>query len=152
VLTLANLAQIVNVLHATVMTQGAAVWVTPTYYVFQLHKPHIGAQALPVHVEQGGSLPDGSSAISATASHNGDQIAVTLVNRHFDQPGQVELSVGNSASQAAGQILAASSPRDMNSADDPQRVTLAALKVQSNGDKLRIDMPPHSVATVQFAL
>jgi len=38
ILTLANLAQVVNVLHAPVMTEGAAMWVTPTYYAFQLHQ------------------------------------------------------------------------------------------------------------------
>ena len=87
---MANLAQIVNVLHASVMTQGAAMWVTPTFYAFQLHKPHIGAEALPTHVEHGDSLPDGSSAISATASRRNGRIAMTITNRHYDQSGDVK--------------------------------------------------------------
>lgn len=151
ILSMANLAQIVNVLHATVMTQGAAMWVTPTYYVFQLHKPHIGAEALPVHVEHGDSLPDGSSAISATASRLDGRVAVTITNRHFNQPGNVEIAVG-STSQPTGQILTADSPRDMNSADNPDRVKTRALPVSvDSGNVLRVELPPHSVATIQFA-
>ena len=61
VLTLANLAQIVNVLHAPVMTDGAAIWLTPTYYALQLHAAHLGATALPVEVTQGASLPGSES-------------------------------------------------------------------------------------------
>ena len=48
VLTLANLAQVVNVLQAPVMTDGARMWLTPTYHALRMHTPHIGATALPV--------------------------------------------------------------------------------------------------------
>jgi alpha-N-arabinofuranosidase len=151
ILSMANLAQIVNVLHAPVMTQGAAMWVTPTYYVFQLHKPHIGAEALPVHVENGTSLPDGSSAISATASRHDGRFAVTLINRHFDQPAQVQISLSGNLSQPTGQILSASSPREINSADNPDRVKLATLPVNvASGGVIQVELPPHSVATIQF--
>ena len=50
VLTLANLAQIVNVLQAVVMTEGPRFWRTPTYHALRLHAPHLGATALPVVV------------------------------------------------------------------------------------------------------
>ena len=61
VLTLANLAQVVNVLQAPVMTDGARMWLTPTYHALRMHTPHIGATALPVDIAHGDSLPDGSA-------------------------------------------------------------------------------------------
>jgi len=127
------------------------MWVTPTYYVFQLHKPHIGAEALPVHVEHGISLADGSSAISATASRRDGRFAVTLTNRHFNQPAEVQIAFSGNASQLTGQILSASSPREMNSAADPNHVKLEALPVSvDSGGVMHVELPPHSVAAIQF--
>ncbi len=82
VLTLANLAQVVNVLQAVVMTQGAEMWRTPTYHALRLHAPHLGATALQVEVGHSLSLPDGSSAVSATASRTDSSLAITVINRH----------------------------------------------------------------------
>ncbi|HEU5090949.1 MAG TPA: alpha-L-arabinofuranosidase C-terminal domain-containing protein, partial [Roseiflexaceae bacterium] len=60
VLSLANLAQIVNVLQSVAMTDGATIWLTPTYHVLRMHTPHLGATALPVDVNSA-TLPDGSA-------------------------------------------------------------------------------------------
>jgi alpha-N-arabinofuranosidase len=150
VLTMANLAQVVNVIHATMMTRGADMWLTPTYFVFQMHKPHIGAQALPVQVEHGASLPDGSSTVSATASQRDGQIAVTLTNRHYSQGAQVRLSPANSAA-VSGQLLTASSPREQNSASDPERIKLQPLSLDTYPEGTVIELPPHSIATIVFS-
>ena len=50
VLSLANLAQIVNVLQSVAMTEGNRMWLTPTYHVLRMHTPHLGATALPVEI------------------------------------------------------------------------------------------------------
>ena len=147
VLTLANLAQIVNVLQAPVMTEGNRMWVTPTYHALRLHIPHIGATALPVDAEHGSTLPDGTPAVSATASHKDGQQAITLINRHHDQSASVRL-VGGSTAQATGQLLTASSPREVNSVDQPDRVAPTTLAVDRDGDSYRVELPPHSLATV----
>ncbi len=152
VLSLANLAQIVNVLHAPIMTEGALMWVTPTYYALQLHIPHIGAQALPVDVKQGVSMLGGeSNVVTGTASTNQAGTAVTLVNRHYDQPASVTLTASGSRVNQA-QILTGDSPRALNSATDPNNVKLSPLQVTSDGvGRWRIELPPHSMATIQFS-
>ncbi len=153
VLTLANLAQIVNVLHAPVMTDGAAMWLTPTYYALQLHSAHLGATALPVEVTQGAALPGSeTSAISATASLNADGTTLTVTNRHYDQSAAVRLSAANTRSVRSAQLLAADNPRAVNSAQQPDQVKLAVLNVGADGvGQWRLELPPHSVATLQFA-
>jgi alpha-N-arabinofuranosidase len=148
-LTLANLAQVVNVLHAPVMTDGARMWLTPTYHALRMHTPHIGATALPVDIAHGDSLPDGSSAVSATASCTDDAVAVTLINRHYQNPAGVRLVGAGMPERAAGQLLSADSPRACNSAGAPDRVAPTALAVQRDGrDGWLIELPPHSMATV----
>ena len=149
VLSLANLAQVVNVLQAVVMTDGPRIWLTPTYHVLRLHAPHIGATALPVTVGQTASLPDGSTAVSGTASRTDDGLAVTLVNRHYTREASVRIVCAGGWGQASGQLLAAESPRAVNSIDRPDAVAPAPLKVHSDGPAgWHVDLPPHSLATL----
>jgi alpha-N-arabinofuranosidase len=153
VLTLANLAQIVNVLHAPVMTDGAAMWLTPTYYALQLHKPHLGATALPVDVTHGAALPGGeSNSVSATASVSGNTTTVTVTNRHYSEAATVTLAVPQTTASGFASVLASDSPRAVNSASQPDAVKLAPLSVVSLGaGNWQVSLPPHSMATIQFA-
>lgn len=149
VLSMANLAQIVNVLHAPVMTEGGAMWVTPTYHVLRMHTPHIGAQALPVEHAAGHALPDGSPAVTATASRSADGAAITVVNRHYNQSASVRIAGLGQWQQASGELLAADDPRAQNNAQAPQAVAPTALAVQAVEPGVwQIDLPAHSMATV----
>jgi alpha-N-arabinofuranosidase len=151
VLSMANLAQVVNVIHAPVMTSGANMWLTPTYFVFQLHKPHLGAGALDVRVEQGLRLADGTSAVTATASKGANGVAVTLINQHFDQPAQVTLCLDGYQS-VTGSLLTADSPRAQNTADQPNQVGLTGWSAaQDKPGQWRIELPAHSVGTLAFS-
>jgi alpha-N-arabinofuranosidase len=157
VMTLANLAQIVNVLQAPIMTEGAAMWLTPTYYALQLHTPHIGATALTVETSQGTSIPNGqfnvsSSAVSATASSSERGTAVTLINRHFDQAASVTLVTSGVNKVVKARILAGDSPRAQNSIEKPDNIQLADLSVSADGsNQWRIELPACSMATIEFA-
>ncbi len=155
VLTLANLAQIVNVIHAPVMTEGDSIWLTPTYYVFQLHKPHLSATALPVNIEQSTSIPGGqnsgdTSAVTATASRNANGSTVTLTNRHFSQEATVTLDFAAITQVRKASILSGDSPAAQNSVSDPERIKLSDLVVSADGNQWRIELPAHSVATIEF--
>ncbi len=157
VLALANLAQIVNVLHAPVMTEQAQMWLTPTYHLLHMHKPHIGAQALPVAVDGGASLPAGGPSVSATASTKGDRIALTIINRHLTQPAEIRIAAFAAlaeragATQATGTLLASASPADGNSAAAPEAVSPVALVVSADGSGWRVELPAHSVGTIVLA-
>jgi alpha-N-arabinofuranosidase len=154
VLSMANLAQIVNILHAPVMTAGAAIWLTPTNYVLQMHAPHLGATALPVRVLSGAAQPGGAntiSAVTATASASASGTAITLINRHFDEPASVTLDAPGTTRVAAAHLLSADSPRAGNNASQPDAVQPTLLAVQADGsERWRLELPPHSVATVQL--
>ncbi|MBN8619760.1 MAG: alpha-N-arabinofuranosidase [Anaerolineae bacterium] len=153
ILTLANLAQIVNVLHAPVMTDGASIWLTPTYYVLQLHKPHIGATALPVEITHGYTQPAANTdinVVSATASVRDGQTAVTLINRHHDQPASVTLIASQSQIESA-YIISGDRPNSTNDLNNPIRIQSANLQVNPDGvNQWRIELSPHSIATLQF--
>ncbi len=148
VLSLANLAQIVNVLQSVVNTQGAQIYLTPTYHALRLHAPHMGATALPVEVASGLALPGGGPAVSATASRSADGLAVTLVNRHYSAGASVRLVCAAAPEVARGELLAADSPAAANSVAAPERVAPTALAVARDGDGWRVELPPHAMATI----
>jgi alpha-L-arabinofuranosidase len=153
VLSMANLAQIVNVLHAPVMTgpDGGQMWVTPTYHALRLHTPHIGATALHIVVDGGATVPGGGTAVSGTASTDGTGIAVTIINRHLTEGATVALSGLGNVAFAEGHLLTAASPREQNSPDDPNRVAPVPLSVSGNrSDGWRVQLPPHALATLRY--
>jgi alpha-N-arabinofuranosidase len=151
VLTMANLAQIVNVLQAVVMTQGRRFWRTPTHHALRLHRPHLGATALPVVIDAGDSLPDGSPALSATASRSADGLAVTLINRHRHQGAEVCLDGDLGFETATAKVLTASCPAAANSAENPDNVAPGPLELHAEGHHMwRFDLPAHSMATVRL--
>ena len=43
---MANIAQLINVLQAVLLVDGEKIVKTPTYHVFDLYRPHKGAQAI----------------------------------------------------------------------------------------------------------
>jgi alpha-N-arabinofuranosidase len=150
VLSLANLAQIVNVLQSVVNTDGERMWLTPTYHVLKLHTAHIGAQALPVEISQGDSLPDGTSAVTATASTNGNGTAITFINRHYTNESTVRFKLAGSTT--SGRLLAAPQANTANTAADPDAVHPINLTVSRDGtDGWCVELPPHSMATVVIA-
>ncbi len=151
VLSMANIAQIVNVLQSVAMTDGAKMWLTPTYHVFRMHAPHIGAEALPVDVGGGATLPGGGVAVSATASRSGHDYAVSVTNRHYSEAATVTIAAPFAGAQATAEILTADTPSASNSPDAPDNVAPRSLDVVSDGAGFRIALPPHSIATITFA-
>jgi alpha-N-arabinofuranosidase len=142
VLSMANLAQIVNVLQAPVMTDGAHTWRTPTYHVFNLHAPHVGATALAVDAA-------GDGTVSATASRADRGIAITLINQHRHQAAEVRIAGLPVSNGPTGKILTAETPAVGNDATTPDRIVPVPLTVNRDGtDGWRVNLPPHSVATV----
>jgi alpha-L-arabinofuranosidase len=74
---------------------------------------------------------------------------VTVINRHLDQAASVGIRAGEFTGAAQGQLLTADTPWAGNSADAPDRVAPVALSVAGDGPgALRIELPPHAVATI----
>jgi len=137
-LSMCNLAQIVNVLHAPIRTEGDKMWLTPTYHVLRLHTPHVGATALPVSIE-GPTLPDGKPAVSATATIREGKVAITVMNRHYRDAATIQLPIDGEV-----QILTSDNANDQNGPDFPDRVR---IQKKTLADRV-FELPKHSVATI----
>jgi alpha-L-arabinofuranosidase len=153
-LSLTNIAQVVNVLQAAILTDGPGFARTPTYYAFALHKPHIGATALPVDVTSGSRTPSGGVAVSATASRNeSGGGAVTILNRHLDKVAKVEVALSGwpDVTVLSAALLAADAPNAQNTPGQPEVVRPVRVDVAKVGRGVfQIAMPAHSMATLEF--
>ena len=150
VLTMANLAQVVNVLQAVIVTDGPTCVKTPTYHALSMHRPHIGAEALQAEVEAESAGPFGRPALSATASGRSGGVAITLVNREYRRP--IAATVQAAGRVTSSWLLTADSPNAVNDRDNPERVSPRRLDVDhSRAGRCTVTLPPHSMATIEFA-
>ncbi len=154
--SMANMAQIVNVLQCLAQTDGEKMWVTPTYHVFRLYRAHRGAQALRVEVEtptvdaqplsgyRAGLLP----LITASASRREGSVAVTLTNRHRTEAMEVKIVLRDGRFGAGALETVAAPAEAVNSAEQPDNVTLRSQPLAAAGDSLTLALPPCSVQTL----
>jgi alpha-N-arabinofuranosidase len=149
--SMANIAQVVNVLQAILMTEGQAVVKTPTYHAFALHRPHIDAEALVTEVATDAALPDGRPAVSGTASRASTGRAVTLINQHFSDAVSTSVELPG-ATLLRASILQADAPNATNDVRHPERVAPRPLEVVGADWTFRFDLPPYSMATLEFKM
>lgn len=147
-LTLANIAQVVNVLQAVLVTDGASCIKTPTYHAFWLHRAHLGGEALQMEVTGTAVGPTGKPQLSATASSRSGAIAVTLINRDYREPAVA--TVTGAGPFVSGWVLSAASPNDTNDAANPARVAPRPIAADDSGrGRWTVTLPPHSMATIE---
>ncbi|MEV0804107.1 alpha-L-arabinofuranosidase C-terminal domain-containing protein [Kribbella sp. NPDC050281] len=156
-LTMANIAQTVNVLQAMLLTDDdGGLARTPTYHVFEMNKGHQDAVSVPVHVVERPAPYelDGKTMelLSVSASVKDGQALISVSNLDPVAPLDVVLDLrGGEIRNPAGRLLTASKPQDHNTPSDPQAVAPAPLRVEPEPRGLRVTLPPHSFATVSSA-
>ncbi len=155
-LTLANIAQTVNVLQAMVLTDGSTMVLTPTYHVFAMNAGHQDATHLPVRPTAG--VPSTSvkdtevSTVSVTASTKDGKITISAANLDPDDGVSVALSLrGRQTGAIRGRILASDDVADHNSAADPTKVAPKEFTGASITDGvLNFDLPPAGFVALEI--
>jgi len=152
---MANLAQIINVLQAVILTEGEKMIVTPTYHVMEMYNVHQGAVMLPVTVASNKYVLDKDmlDAVSVSASRdNSGTVHISLVNIDARNEQEVKIDLqGLSENTVTGRILRSDKLQDHNTFDDPQKIKPAAFAGASlNGNSLAVKMPPFSVVVLEL--
>ncbi len=150
---MANIAQIVNVLQAVILTEGDKLVLTPTYHVFEMYKVHQGATMASVELNTSSyafgeeTLPQISASASLDAS---GKLNITLCNVHPHGSATIDCSIGGyAARRATGRVLVSSSMNAHNTFDSPDIVkpeTFTDVRIGENGFSATI--PPMSVVSL----
>ena len=143
-----NLAQIVNVLHSLLLTEEDRCIRTPAYHAFALMKPHRAKTAVQVVNDD-----RGPAGLSVSASREGGELVVTLVNPKHDTTLTVDCSVaGKTVSGASARALYHEDFNACNTFEAPDQVVPRAHQASATGSRLRLELPPLSVVTATAQL
>src|SRR5690606_6815484 len=150
---MANIAQIVNVLQAMILTEGEKMVLTPSYHVFEMYKVHQDATRLPLELKSP-EYKQGNEAIpavSASASRDkAGKVHVSLVNVHPAAAVMVTCDLaGVSAKSATGRVLTGDKLDAHNTFADPDAVEPRAFDGAKLADgKLSVELPARSVVVL----
>jgi alpha-L-arabinofuranosidase len=150
---MANLAQVVNVLQAVILTKEEKMILTPTYHVMEMYNVHQDALMLPLNVTSADyTLGDKKlPAVSASASRDKNgQIHISLVNLDAHNNQEVALNLrGMKATRVTGRILMSSKMQDFNSFDQPNQIQPTIFNNSVlKGDELKVTLPPTAVVVL----
>jgi len=162
-LVMANIAQTVNVLQAMILTdeETGALVLTPTYHVFEMNKGHQDQLAVEVAfrgARERKSAADKSFTVvsaSATVAPDGTSGLVSVSNVHLDEARVVEFDLrGRDFTVAGARLLASDGVSDHNDPSAPDVVAPVdfTASVEVVGSVVRVELPPHSFATIELAL
>jgi alpha-N-arabinofuranosidase len=145
-----NIAQMVNVLQAMILTDGERMLLTPTYHVFHMYKPFQGATALPVSFASPQYEFDGKSvpalSVSAARTANGE-LCLALVNADPHDRIDVRTDIETGAARVSGTVLTAEATDAHNTFDKPATVAPRPADI-AGGDRLQISLPPKSITVL----
>ena len=158
--TMANIAQTVNVLQAMILTDpdSGALVLTPTYHVFEMNTGHHDAASLTVHLkgEQPSREVDGGELklLSASASTRDDSALISLSNLDAEQARTVVLDLrGREVTGFTARLLASAEINAHNTPAAPDAVApVAHTGIRQHALGLEVDLPAHSYVTVSLEL
>ncbi len=144
---MANIAQMVNVLQAMILTEKEKMVLTPTYHVFDLYQVHQGAALLPSEVTAGKE----SVYVSASKDKEG-AIHVSLVNARADRAAKVTAKLsGPVVKSVSGHIITAEKLDAHNTFDQPDAVKPMPFDgAEVKGDQLTATLPAKSVVVLEL--
>ncbi len=160
--TMANIAQTVNVLQCMAVTRGNAMFLTPTYYVFELMRPHMNGRLVTQEVEGPSYEAHGTGftalrtvdCLDASASLSGRKLHLTVVNRSLGEDLETPITLnGAKAASVSAKILSAPVPNAMNSFETPSAVTAKRTKSELREDGSLVHVfPRHSMTALTITL
>lgn len=145
-----NIAQMVNVLQAMIITDKEKMLLTPTYHVFKMYVPFQGATHLPLEIKNNRnySLGDLSapqvSASAANTAQGETLLALTNINPHES----VEVVIEGKWKSAEGSLLTGDKMDSRNTFEQKNNVAPKTIRALQKGKTLVVTLPAKSVATL----
>jgi alpha-N-arabinofuranosidase len=151
----ANIAQMINVLQAMMLTDGNRMVKTPTYWVFDLYKGYQDGTVLPAEVSSHWYKNGGHElrAVSSSAVRGTDGVVhVALTNVDPNQPANVTVQLaGIAGGTVTGRILTGTTMDAHNTFDAPDVVKPVAFTGATlSGGTLSVTLPAKSVVMLDI--
>ncbi|MCL6459154.1 MAG: alpha-N-arabinofuranosidase [Gorillibacterium sp.] len=150
---MANIAQIINVLQAVILTEGASMILTPTYHVLRMYSVHQDAKLIDISFTSPQYVMNGEAIdqISVSASINlANTLHVSLCNLHHSDETEVHFDIrGREASKVSGTVLTTETLQAHNTFDQPEAVAPAPFtNFRYEDGNLIVQLPARSVVVL----
>ncbi|MHA6721001.1 alpha-N-arabinofuranosidase [Sphingomonas sp. RS6] len=150
-----NIAQMVNVLQAMILTDGPKMVLTPTYHVFKMYLPFQDATLVPVQFDAG-TYQHGDETlprVDAVAARGADgKLWLAMTNVDPNRPARIEARfAGLKIKSASGEVLTGAKVDSVNSFDAPETVVPRPFAGKASNSGVSFELPAKSVAVVQLA-
>ena len=149
---MANIAQMINVLQAMIITDKEKMVLTPTYHVFKMYLPFQDATFVPVTFDAGTythgdiRLPRLDAIAAKDAS---GKLWLEITNLDPEESVEIEAELaGIQVKSAAGEMLTAPEVDSVNSFGAPNAVAPKPVAVKAQGGRLALKLEPKSVTVV----
>ena len=147
---MANIAQLVNVLQAVILTDGAKMIKTPTYHVFNMYKHHQDGELLDSFIEtekvgldEKKMIPNLTESVSLGKD---GKVHVTLTNLSCTNGYEVRALLADTAVKSVEGEIVTGDMRAHNTFDAPETVKAEKFTDFSvNGSEIKIGVPACSV-------
>jgi alpha-N-arabinofuranosidase len=149
---MANIAQMINVLQAMIMTDKAKMVLTPTYHVFRMYLPFQDATFIPVSFDAG-TYAHGDISLpridAIAAKDKTGKLWLEITNVDSNKAAEIVVSIaGMNAASAVGETLTAPKVDSVNSFEAPNTVVPKPLAATLQGGRLTLKLGPKSVTVV----
>jgi alpha-N-arabinofuranosidase len=151
---MANIAQMINVLQAMILTDKEKMVVTPTYYVFKMYVPFQDATFVPVDFDPGTVHRDGITIprLDAIAAKDASgKLWIEITNLDPEKPVEIDAEIaGMMVKSAKGETLSAPAVDSVNTFAAPGAVVPKPISASMKGGKLSLTVEPKSVTVISL--
>jgi len=156
-LFMTNMAQTINVLQSFILTDGPAMVLTPTYYVYEMLIPHRDNQLISANLLNcpSSKLNDEKEidalSISATTDSEKNELFLSLVNIDLVHQYKIKIKDDKNYKYEILELrcLKAEDIHDYNSFEEPTKVTPMKINVENSNT---VTIPPHSLTTISMKI
>jgi alpha-N-arabinofuranosidase len=151
---MANIAQMINVLQAMILTDKEKMVLTPTYYIFKMYVPFQDATFVPVvfdagtYTEGNVTLPRVDAIAARDASGN---LWLEITNLDPENPLDLDAAIaGIKVKSAKGETLTASAVDSVNTFAAPNAVVPKPVSATLKDSRLTLRVEPKSVTVLEL--
>lgn len=154
---MANIAQLVNVLQAVILTEGEKMILTPTYHVFHMYQCHQDAELLDSHIEtetigleEEYKVPNLNESVSLGKD---GKIHITLNNLSIEKDYEIEGILAETEIKEVKGTILTGEMHAHNTFDAPDTVhTENFTGCSAQGNKLKFTIPACSVLHLEVTV
>jgi alpha-L-arabinofuranosidase len=151
---MANIAQMINVLQAMILTDKEKLVLTPTYYVFKMYVPFQDSTFVPVAFDAG-TYTQGTVTlprIDAIAAKGADgKLLLEITNLDAENPVTIDAdTTGITAKSASAETLTGAAVDSINTVASSNTVVPKPTALKIRDGKLSLTVAPRSVTVVSI--